>query len=130
MSLPSLAGLAALLSLALLAPQPGIPITNASPCTFSRSNPIAAGSGWADQFKCYQASGRHVTIVGSRAFEAGTVSGGVCVVGVGADRVQVAACGSFAGDSSMVVSYPAIAYVVDDPRSESASVYVEALFRR
>ncbi len=100
-----------------------------APCAFGRGNPIQASSTWADQFKCYQSSGRQVSIVGNGTFEAGTVSGGVCVTGVAVDRFQVAACGSFAGDSAMTLSYSAIAYVVDDPRNQAASIYLAALFR-
>ncbi len=100
----------------------------AAPCTYGRGNPIAGASSWADQFKCYQSSGRHVSVVGQRAFEDGNVSGGVCVVGVAPDRVQLAACGSFGGDSALVLPYQAIAYVVDDPRSGPVSIYVAALF--
>jgi hypothetical protein len=102
----------------------------AAPCAFGRGNPIPGASAWVDQFKCYQASGRRVSIVGSGTFEAGTVSGGVCITGVAPDRFQVAPCGSFAGDSAMIAPYTAIAYVVDDPRNEAASIYLASFFRR
>ena len=111
------------------APTHAAPAAQPTPCTFSRGTPIQPTSTWADQFRCYQSAGRHVSIVGNGTFEAGTVSGGVCVIGVASDRVQVAACGSFAGDSAMVLPYSAMAYVIDDPRSDAAGVYLAALFR-
>jgi hypothetical protein len=99
-----------------------------SPCTFSRGTSIPASSSLVDQFKCYRSSGRHISIVGSGAFEAGTVSGGVCLVGVAPDRIQVAPCGPFSGDGAMTLPYTAIAYVVDDPKSDPVNIYVAALF--
>jgi hypothetical protein len=101
-----------------------------APCTFGRGNPIAATSGFADQFRCYQGSGRHVSLVGNGTFEEGVVSGGVCVVGVAPDRVQLAPCGSFSGDGALTLPYPAIAYLVDDPRGEAVNIYLAALFHR
>jgi hypothetical protein len=83
-----------------------------------------------DQFKSYQSSGRRVSIVGSGAFEAGTVSGVVCLLGVATDRIQVAPCGSFSGDGAMTLAYTAIAYTVDDPKTEAVSIYVAGLLRR
>ena len=100
----------------------------ASPCTFGRGNPIPENSGWQSQFKCYQSSGRHVTVVGSGSFEAGTVSGGLCVISATPDRAQIAACGSFGGDAAMIVPYTSIGYLIDDPRSEVVNVYLTALF--
>jgi len=121
----------ALVGAALLLPRsPAPPATQATPCTFGRANPIPAASTLADQFKCYQTSRRHVTLVGSRTFEEGRVSGGICVLGVAPDRVQLAACGSFAGDSALTLPYPAIAYVVDDPRAGAVGIYLTALFHR
>lgn len=100
-----------------------------SPCNFGRGKPLPDQSTWADQFRCYQTSGRRVSVPGS-AFDAGTVSGGVCILSVTADRLQIAACGSFAGDAAMILPYSTIAYVVDDPRTEHVALYVSALFRR
>jgi hypothetical protein len=121
--------LAAALAVPLLALHPLPDNPGTSPCTFSRGNPIAATSGWVDQFKCYQSTGRHVSIVGSGVFEAGTVSGGVCIAGVATDRLQVAPCGPFAGDAAMTLAYTAIAYIIDDPKSDPVNIYVAALFR-
>jgi hypothetical protein len=115
-------------SLGALRPYRTAPET--SPCAYSRGNPIPAGSSWADQFRCYQSSGRHVTIVGGGAFDAGTVSGGICVVGVANDRVQVAPCSSLSGEAAMTLGYPAIAYVIDDPKADAVSIYLAALLRR
>jgi hypothetical protein len=100
------------------------------PCQFGRGAAIADPSTWYEQFKCYQSSGRHVSIPGSGNFEAGTVSGGLCLQAVTRDRVQIAACGSFNGDAAMTLPYTAIAYVIDDPRTDFVNVYVSALFRR
>lgn len=102
----------------------------AGPCQFGRGAPIPDASSWYEQFKCYQSSGRHVTIPGSGAFEAGAVSGGLCLIAVTHDRVQIAACGSFGGDGALILPYSAIAYVVDDPRADPVNIYVAALFRR
>ncbi len=118
------------ITLPLLAASPAVPPGESSPCTFGRGAPIPESSAWFDQFKCYQASGRHVSVVGSGSFEAGTVSGGVCIAGVAHDRVQVAACGSFAGDGAMILPYSAIGYLIDDPRSEVVNIYLSALFHR
>ncbi len=118
--------LALVLGLALPAQAPGLP---AGDCKFSRGNPIGETSTWYDQFKCYHAAGRHVSVVGS-AFDSGTVSGGVCVASVTRDRVQLAPCGAFAGDGAMILPYTAIAYVVDDGRNEVVNIYVAALFHR
>ena len=99
-------------------------------CRFTRGNPIPEQSSWFDQFKCYQTSGRHVSVVGSGNFEAGTVSGGVCLISVARDRVQVGACGSFGGEGTLVIPYSALAYVGDDDRTEFVTIYVQALFHR
>ena len=101
-----------------------------APCQFGKENPIQAQSTWYDQFACYQSSGRHVSVPGSGAFEAGTVSGGLCLIGVAHDRIQIAPCGSFSGTSALTIAYSAIAYVIDDPSSEPANIYVSALFHR
>ena len=100
----------------------------AGPCQFGRGAPIPDASSWYEQFKCYQSSGRHVTIPGSGAFEGGTVSGGLCLVAVTHDRVQIAACGSFSGDGALTLPYSAIAYLVDDPRADPVNIFVTALF--
>lgn len=121
--------LAAALTVTVGALRPYGTAPETSPCAYSRGNPIPAGSSWADQFKCYQSTGRHVTIVGSGAFDAGTVSGGICVVGVANDRVQVAPCGPLSGDAAATLGYTAIAYVVDDPKGDAVNIYVTALFR-
>ncbi len=105
----------------------GVP---ADPCRFGRGSPVPESSSWYDQFKCYQSSGRHVSIVGSGTYESGTVSGGICIIGVTRDRVQFAPCGSFSGEWALVLPYDAIAYVVDDARAENVNIYVAALFRR
>ncbi len=68
--------------------------------------------------------------MGSGSLEADTVSGGVCVAGVARNRVQVAACGSFACDSAMILPYSAIGYLIDDPRSAVVNIYLSALFHR
>ena len=117
-------------TLPLLAASAKVAPRDLSPCTFGRGTPIPESSAWFDQFKCYQGSGRHISIVGSGGFEAGTVSGGVCIAGVAHDRVQVAACGSFAGDGAMILPYSSIGYLIDDPRSEVVNIYLSALFHR
>jgi hypothetical protein len=122
--------LAAALAAPLVALHPRPVAEGTSPCAFARGNPIPASSGWVDQFKCYQSTGRHVTIVGSGSFEEGTVSGGVCITGVATDRIQVAPCGSFSGDGAMTLAYTAIAYVIDDPKATPVNIYVAALFHR
>lgn len=122
--MPGIFALALTLVLPVVAP--GAP---AADCKFSRGNPIGETSSWYDQFKCYQGAGRHVSVVGS-PFDAGSVSGGVCVASVARDRVQLAPCGSFAGDGAMILPYSAIAYVVDDGRSDVVNIYVTALFHR
>ena len=57
-------------------------------------------------------------------------SGGVCITSVTHDRVQVAACGSFAGDGAMILPYTSIAYLIDDPRNEFVNIYLSALFHQ
>ncbi len=103
---------------------------DASDCRFSKANPIAESSTWFDQFKCYQSGGRHLNVVGSGAFEAGNLSGGVCVLGVAHDRVQVGACGSFGGDATLIIPFTALAYVGDDARGENVNIFLQALFHR
>lgn len=92
-----------------------------------RGSPIPESSSWFEQFKCYQGSGRHVSVVGSGGFEAGTVSGGICISSVTHDRVQAVACGSFAGEGAMIVPYTSIGYVIDDPQREAVDIYPSAL---
>ncbi|MDZ4864703.1 MAG: hypothetical protein SGJ01_14830 [Gemmatimonadota bacterium] len=118
------------IALPLLAASPADPAGGSAPCSFGRGSPIPESSAWLDQFKCYQASGRHVSVVGSGSFDAGTVSGGICIAGVAHDRAQVAACGSFAGDGAMILPYSAIGYVIDDSRSEVVNIYLSPLFHR
>lgn len=103
---------------------------NLADCRFGKGNPIPESSTWFDQFKCYQTSGRHLNVVGSGAFEAGNLSGGVCVLGVAHDRVQVGACGSFGGDGTLIIPFSALAYVGDDARAENVNIFVQALFHR
>lgn len=105
------------------------PVTPSAACSYGRGQPLPEQASWAEQFRCYKSSGRHVSVPGS-AFDAGTVSGGVCVLSVTPDRVQLAPCGSFSGDAAMILPYDALAYVVDDPRSDDVKLYVTALFKR
>ena len=121
---------AAEVALPLLAGTAASRAGGSSPCSFGRGAPIPETSTLFEQFKCYQGSGRHVSVVGSGSFEAGTVSGGVCITSVTHDRVQIAACGSFAGDGAMILPYTSIAYLIDDPRNEFVNIYLSALFHQ
>ena len=124
-------------SLRLILPIPAIlllgaalgasPRAGSAPCRFDRGNPIADQSGWYDQFKCYQTGGRHVSVLGSRSFDANTVGDGLCVIGVGRDRMQIARCGGFGDDGTIVIAFSAISYVTDDPHAEWAGIAVLGL---
>lgn len=106
--------LATLLVLALGHAAPAAAQVPTRACSFSRENPIPENSTWADQFRCYQSSGRRVTFEAS-VLPSQTLSGGSCVRGVGVDRVQIGACGGFNGDASITISFSAIASVIDNP---------------
>lgn len=96
-----------------------------TPCAFGAENAISGSSTLADQLRCYQTSGRRVSIAGT-SFTEGGISGGYCVKGVASDRVQVGRCSSFGSDAAITIPFTSIAFVTDNPDAEYVSITLVA----
>lgn len=91
------------LALALTAP------AGASPCSG-----LAITSTLVEQFTCYKDAGRKVVLPGTDFIDG--FNGPGCIVGVGADRIQVAKCSSSSFDRvTLMVPFASIRAVEDDP---------------
>ena len=100
--------LTSLLLLATLA-RPSLPAP--SPCTYGNGRPIPAT--WAEQFRCYQTTGRRIAVAGSNFDDRS--SSAACIKTVTDDRFQVARCDGFGDRSSLTVAFSAVVSVDDDP---------------
>jgi hypothetical protein len=76
---------------------------------------LSLSSTMAEQFVCYKDAGRKVSLPGT-GFNNGGLNGPACIVGVGADRLQLGTCGpSTIGRTTMMVPFSSIRAVEDDP---------------
>jgi hypothetical protein len=92
-------------------------------CAYGATTPISQGSTFADQLRCYQTSGRRISVAGT-SYTEGVVSNGYCVKGVGTDRVQVGRCTSAGSDPAITIPFTNIAYLTDNPDQEYVVLYL------
>jgi hypothetical protein len=89
-------------------------------CEFGRDRAIPDGSVFADQFRCYKAAMRRISIPGTSIADGG-LNGAGCIVGVAMDRVQIANCGGFT-DKSVIVPFASIQLLVDEANKDFVTV--------
>jgi len=115
-----------LLTFSLFFATPAAPVmtpVTSSVCEFGRDRPIPDGSTFADQFRCYKAAQRKVSIPGTSLADGG-LNGAGCIVGVALDRVQIATCTGFT-DKGVTIPFASIQLLVD----ESNKDFVTIVFR-
>ena len=110
-----------LLAFSLAAYLPG-PVP-APPCSYGRNQVIPESSSLSEQLRCYQSSGRKVSVAGT-TFEDGRSSGGFCIRAVATDRFQVSGCASFGTDAALTIPFASVSYIGDDPRNEYVMIYL------
>lgn len=94
-------------------------------CSFGKDDPLPATSTFADQFRCYQQSGRHVILDDAPAPETqGMLSRPepTCVRAVAEDRVQLGLCTGVLNSATMIIPFATIRYLIDDPRAEAVRI--------
>ena len=91
-------------------------------CSFNKDHPIPETSSLADQFKCYQQSGRHVRVDGQPGMDDQgsflTRPEPTCVRAVAVDRVQLGPCRAIMNSGSFIIPFASIRFVSDDPNSD------------
>jgi|GEM_PF-4817567 len=92
----------------------------ANVCEYGRDRAIPDGSVFADQFRCYKAAARKISIPGTSIADGG-LNGAGCIVGVAMDRVQIANCGGFT-DKSVIVPFASIQLLVDEANKDFVTV--------
>lgn len=101
---------------------PATPIPTVD-CSFGRARTISESSSLADQLRCYQSAGRHVSVPGT-TYEGGTVSDGNCIRAVATDRVQISGCASFSAESAITIPFSSIAFITDAPRDPYVTIFL------
>ena len=94
-------------------------------CSFGKDTPLPATSTLADQFRCYQESGRHVVLDDAPAPESTGIINRpepTCVRSVAEDRVQLGPCTGVLNTATMIIPFATIRYLFDDPRAEAVRI--------
>ena len=98
-----------------------------APCSHSDGT-LPQNSTIADQFICYKNAGIKVSIPGTSLVQGGMHGGPGCILGVGADRIEVGQCGLFPR-IKFTVQFSSIRAIVDIPNERYVSVELEPVTR-
>jgi hypothetical protein len=93
-----------------------------APCSLSDGT-LPPSSTLADQFTCYKNAGIKVSIPGSVLVHGGLSREG-CILGVGADRLEVGECGPFPR-TKFTIQFSSVRAVVDVPNERYVILELE-----